>query len=367
MENIFEKNNLLKPPKVGEIIEGQIIGKERSSVFLDLGPLGTGVIYGKELQEAKDTLKDLKIGDSAFVKIVDLENEEGYIELSLKQAGQELTWEALKQKKEKNETLKVKILGANKGGLLTEISGIPAFLPVSQLSPEHYPRVEGGDSSKILRVLQKFIGKELEVKILDFSQKEEKFIASRMGKKILPTGVKRVLILCEKAKEIEKIKESLKKYKVGDVVEGEISGLVDFGAFIVFGKGLEGLIHISEFDWKIIQDPSEVVKVGQKIRAKIIEISDNKVFLSLKALKKDPWENIEKKYKKGDVVSAKVTKFNPFGAFVQITPKIQGLIHVSEFGTKSKMEKAIETDKKYDFQILSIDPKEHRMSLKLAK
>lgn len=366
MKDIFEKNNLLKPPKVGEILEGRIIGKGRSSVFFNLGPLGTGIIYGKELQESKDSLKDLKIGDSIFVKIVDLENEEGYIELSLKQAGQELTWEALKEKKEKNETLKVKILGANKGGLLTEILGIPGFLPVSQLSPEHYPRVEGGDSLKILRGLQKFIGKELEVKILNLSQKEGKFISSGAKNKILPSEAKRVLILSEKAKEIEKIKESLKGYKVGDVVEGEISGLVDFGAFMLFGKGLEGLIHISEFDWAIVQDPSEIVKVGQKIRAKIIEISDNKVFLSLKALKRDPWKNIEKKYKKGDKVLGRVTKFNPFGAFVQITPKIQGLVHISEFGTKSKMEEILEIDKKYDFQILSIDPKEHRMSLKLV-
>ena len=347
MKDIFEKNNLLKPPKVGEIVEGRIIGKGRSSVFLDLGPLGTGIIYGKEFQETKDSLKDLKIGDSIFVKIVYLENEEGYIELSANQAGLELSWEVLQQKKEKDETLKVKILGANKGGLLTEISGISAFLPVSQLSPEHYPRVGGGDSSKILSELQKFIGKELEVKILDVFQKEEK------------------LILSEKAKGIEKIKEALKGYQVGDTIEGEISGIVDFGAFLLFGKGLEGLIHISEFDWKIVQDPSEIVKVGQKIRAKIIKISDNKVFLSLKALKRDPWKNIEKKYKKGDKVSGKVTKFNPFGAFIRISPKIQGLIHISEFGTKSKMEEVLKIDKKYDFQILSIDPKEHRMSLKL--
>ena len=347
MKDIFEKNNLLKPPKVGEIVEGRIIGKGRSSVFLDLGPLGTGIIYGKEFQETKDSLKDLKIGDSIFVKIVYLENEEGYIELSANQAGLELSWEVLQQKKEKDETLKVKILGANKGGLLTEISGISAFLPVSQLSPEHYPRVGGGDSSKILSELQKFIGKELEVKILDVFQKEEK------------------LILSEKAKGIEKIKEALKGYQVGDTIEGEISGIVDFGAFLLFGKGLEGLIHISEFDWKIVQDPSEIVKVGQKIRAKIIKISDNKVFLSLKALKRDPWKNIEKKYKKGDKVSGKVTKFNPFGAFIRISPKIQGLIHISEFGTKSKMEEVLEIDKKYNFQILSIDPKEHRMSLKL--
>jgi small subunit ribosomal protein S1 len=305
MKKLSEKNNLVKPPKVGEIIEGKIIGKERQALFLDLGALGVGIIYGREFQEAKEELKNLEIGDNIFTKIIDLENESGYIELSVSQASNELIWDGLKQKKEKGETIAVKISGANRGGLLTEISNIPAFLPVSQLLPEHYPRVEGGDSSKILKELQKFVGKILEVKIFDLSPKEKK------------------LILSERVKEAEKIKETLKKYKVGQVVEGEITGITDFGAFIKFGEGLEGLIHISELDWAIVADPSEIVKLGDKLRAKIIDISDNKVSLSLKALKKDPWQGIENKYKKGDIFSGKVTKFNPFGAFVQITSKIQ--------------------------------------------
>jgi len=347
---LLEKNNLLKPPKVGEIVEGKVIGKGRSSIFLDLGTMGTGIIYGKEFQEAKEQLKNLKTGDSVLAKILNLENEEGYIELSISRASKELTWVKLQQKKEKGEQIKVKILGANKGGLITEVFGIPAFLPVSQLEDQHYPRVEGGDSLKILRELQKFIGKELEVKIFDLSPKEEK------------------LILSEKAKATEKIKEILKNYKIGDVVEGEITGITDFGAFMRFGaEGLEGLIHISELDWKLVEDPAEIVKVGQKVKAKIIDISDDRVSLSLKALKKDPWLDIEKKYKKGDQVSGKVTKFNPFGAFVQITPKIQGLCHISEFGTRGKMEEILKIGSRYNFQILEIRPKDHRMSLKLVE
>ncbi len=353
MENITEKDNSLKIPRVGDIIEGRIINKGKSAIFFDLGNFKTGIIYGKEYQEAKGNLKNLKIGDALFAKIIDLENEEGYVELSVSQAGKELAWENIKQKKEKEEILKVRIQKANKGGLLTEISGIPAFLPVSQLSPEHYPRVEDGDSLKILRELQKFIGKELEVKIFDLSQREEK------------------LILSEKAKETKKIKEILENYKVGDIVEGEITAVLDFGAFMKFQKEevepLEGLIHISELDWQLIEDPSEVVKVGEKVKVKIIDISNDKVSLSLKSLKKDPWEGIEKKYKKGDIVAGKVTKLNPFGAFIQITPKIQGLIHISEIGTKSKMAEKFKIGEKNDFQILSIDPAEHRMSLKLAE
>jgi len=349
MKELLEKNNLIRLPKIGEIIEGKVIGKERQGLFLDLGALGTGIIYGKEFQEAKNELKNLKIGDSVFAKIIDLENEEGYIELSISQASEELIWEGLSLKKENGEVVVVKISGANRGGLLTEISGIPAFLPVSQLESCHYPRVEGGDMAKILKELQKFVGKEMEVKIFDLSKKERK------------------LILSEKIKEIERIKEVLKNYKVGEVVEGEITGITDFGAFVKFGENLEGLIHISELDWKIIEDPSEVVKVGEKVKAKIIEISGEKVSLSLKALKKDPWLEIEEKYKKGNIVSGKVTKFNPFGAFVRITPEIQGLCHISEFGTKIKMAERLKIDKNYDFQILEIQKEEHRMSLKLAK
>jgi len=359
MKELLEKNNLIRLPKIGEIIEGKVIGKERQGLFLDLGALGTGIIYGKEFQEAKNELKNLKIGDSVFAKIIDLENEAGYIELSISQASEELIWEGLSLKKENGEVVVVKISGANRGGLLTEISGIPAFLPVSQLESCHYPRVEGGDMAKILKELQKFVGKEMEVKIFDLSKKERK------------------LILSEKIKEIERIKEVLKNYKVEEVVEGEITGITDFGAFVKFlpsetkaeegGPALEGLIHISELDWKIIEDPSEVVKVGEKVKAKIIEISGEKVSLSLKALKKDPWLTLEEKYKKGNIVSGKVTKFNPFGAFVRITPEIQGLCHISEFGTKIKMAERLKIDKNYDFQILEIQKEEHRMSLKLVE
>jgi len=173
--------------------------------------------------------------------------------------------------------------------------------------------------------------------------------------------------LSEKAKATEKIKKLLENYKVGNIVEGKITGITDFGAFLRFGQDLEGLIHISELDWKLIEDPTEVVKIGQIVKAKIIDISGDKVSLSLKALKEDPWLDIEKKHKKGDIVSGKVTKFNPFGAFIQITPRIQGLIHISEFGNRGRMEVKIEIGKKYDFQILEIRPEEHRMSLKLVE
>ena len=276
-------------------------------------------------------------------------------ELSLREAAEELNWQKLKEQKETEEIIKVIVIGANKGGLLTKISEISAFLPVSQLNSENYPKVEDGNKDKILKELQKFIGKELKVRIFDVSLKDKK------------------LILSQKIIEAEKTKEILKKYKVGDKVEGKITGIVDFGVFIKFPlKGsdtdkLEGLIHISELDWGLIENPSQILKVGEKIKVQIIKITEDKIFLSLKALKKNPWEGITKKYKKGDKVSGKVIKFNPFGVFIEITPEIQGLIHISEFGTQGKMEEKLEQGKKYKFEITEVNPENYRIILKLIE
>lgn len=342
-----DPKDLLKIPKVDDIIEGKVIGKGKASVFVDLGIFGAGIIYGREFYEAKSEIRNLKRGDAVHSKIIELENEDGYIELSLNQADKQLSWDALRTKKENNEIFKVKIIGANKGGLLSEVLGVNAFIPVSQLAPQNYPKVEGGDNQKILKALQKFVGKEMEVKIFDLDRKEGK------------------LILSEKTKESEEAAALLGEYKAGDIVEGEITGIVDFGAFIKFdGSNLEGLIHISEMDWQLIEDPSEVVKVGEKVKAKIVSIENNKVSLSLKALKEDPWKKI--KHKKGEVVEGKVTKINSFGAFVQLPSRFQGLCHVSEFGSLEKMEKKLEVGKKYNFKITLIEPEEHKMSLKLV-
>lgn len=369
MNPILEQNNLyggLKPPKVGDLVEGTIIGSGRSAIYIDLGPWGTGIVLGREFYTARDEIKNLKRGDKVFAKVIDLENEEGYVELSLQGANKEIAWENLRKTKENKEPIMVKILGANKGGLLAEVSGISAFLPVSQLSSEHYPKVENADPGQILRELQKFIGKELKVYILNLNPREEK------------------LILSEKAVETEKIKKLLEGYKVGDVVEGEITGIVDFGTFIKFKpktvatqtvdlkeetedkeeQALEGLIHISELDWQPIAKVEDVINVGQKVQAKIIKIEEDRVFLSLKALKPDPWEKME--HKKGDIVKGRVTKINLFGALVEIAPGIQGLCHVSEFGTRTKMEEALKIGQEYEFTILQLDSKEHKMILRFG-
>src|SRR3989338_5202337 len=350
------------PPSIGSIVEGKLIARDRSSIFIDLGPQGTGIIFGREFYEVKDAIKNLQIGDIIHAKIVELENEEGYRELSLQDATKDINWQKLREMKDNQEIIKVKITGVNKGGLLTNINNIAAFLPVSQLSPENYPRVTDADKAKILKELQKFIGKTLEVKVLDLLAEENK------------------LILSEKAKTEQAIKEILANYKKDDVIEGKITGIADFGAFIKFtvneesntqnlapNTQIEGLIHISELDWQLVQNPAEMVKVGEIVKAKIIDITNNQVFLSLKALKENHWEKIEKEYKKGDTIKGKVSSFSPFGAFVEVLPKIRGLCHISEFASPAEMEAALKVGEEYQFEILLIEPKEHRMSLKLKK
>jgi len=255
MKELLEQNASLKPPKIGDIVEGKVILKKAFAIYLDLGVFGTGVIYGKEFKKAKKELKELKIGDKILAKIIDLENEEGFVELSVAGAAKEIALDVLRKKKEAGEKIKVKILGANKGGLLTKISGIDAFLPVSQLSPEHYPNVEDGDPEKILEKLKEFVGKEMEVKILGILEKDVQVILSEK--------------LAKEEKEIA-------KYKVGDVVEGEVSGITDFGLFLKFGENLEGLIPLAEID------PNLNFKIGERIKAKIVSIEKNRAVLSLK-------------------------------------------------------------------------------------
>ena len=355
---IKTKNNLksvIELPKPGQLVEGKIINIEPSAIYIDLGPIGTGIIYGREYYIAKDYLRHLKVGDQIKAKIIEIDNQNGYLELSVKEAEDEFNWVELKRIKDEFKTIKIKIAGANKGGLLASYKGIKGFLPLSQLSMEHYPRVEEGNSFQILQHLQKFIGQEWPVKIIEASGQENK------------------LIFSEKAVESKKIQEFLKNYKVGDIVEGEITGLADFGAFIKFplnsSQQVEGLIHISELGWQLITDPAKLVKVGQKVKAKIVNITkEGRVSLSLKALTPDPWLEIEKKIKKGDIISGKVTKIDQFGAFVEISPTIRGLAHISEFdNSREKINAALKVGKTYKFKVLLIDPQEHKLSLSLAK
>lgn len=350
LDVIFKsRNGFLAMPKTGEIVEGVVIEKRGGRIYIDLGLRGIGLIYGREYYEAQELLKGLKPGDSITSKIVETDNEEGYVELSVKEAGREKNWDDIKKIMESGEPLVLKVAEVNRGGLVLEYKGIKGFMPVSQLSSKNYPRVPGGDKEKIHEELRKFLNKELTVKIIDISPAEEK------------------LIFSEKSNESAEIQQKLSKFKTGDIIEGEITGLTNFGAFVTFDDGLEGLIHISEIDWQLIENPSDVLKMNEKITAKIIGMEKEKVALSLKALKEDPWLKASDKYKRGEVINGTVVKYNPFGAFVKLDEEIQGLLHISEFGNEAKMKEEIALNQEYELKILSVDPKEHRLGLGLLK
>jgi len=343
--------NLVSILKVGDLIEGWVLKKEPKSLFLDLGKYGTGIVYGVEFINAKNIIKELDLGNSVKAKIVDLDNESGYIELSLVEASKHKAWEELKDLKEQDEPVKIKVSGFNSGGLMVEMNGLMAFLPVSQLSNEHYPRVEDGNKNKIAEELKKIVGQELMVKIIDFNP--------RTGK----------LIISEREVIDKPSKVSLEQYQSGQVIDGIISGVADFGAFVKFvdNPAVEGLIHISELDHRLIGNPKEIVKVDDAVKAKIIDIKNGKIFLSLKALKPNPWDVVEEKYKSDQEVMGTVSKFTPFGAFINLDNEIHGLIHVSEFGSVEEMRKQLEVGNAYKFVIGLIKPQEKRLILKLVK
>ncbi|MDD5340955.1 MAG: S1 RNA-binding domain-containing protein [Patescibacteria group bacterium] len=336
-------------PKAGEVVKGKVINASKSEVRLDIGGVKTGVIRGRELYNESDEYGGLKVGDTVEATVVELENENGELELSFRFAGQQKAWNSLRDLMAKGEVIMAKVTDANKGGLMIKLDHTAGFLPVSQLIPEHYPRVEGGDKNKILEFLKKFVGQLLQVKVIDVDERDEKLIVS------------------EKAAWAEAQEKAVSKFKVGDKVKGKITAVTDFGAFVEFGDKMEGLVHISEIAWQRIDDPREFVKVGDAVDAEIIKIEGTKIFLSMKKLKGDPWKNIEKKYKAGDVVSGKVLKVNPFGLFVELDSDIHGLAHISELSEKpitdvNEIAKAGETLK---FKVISVEPENHRLGLSL--
>ena len=343
MMSIFNKIDSV--PSVGDLVEGKVIGVEKARLYVDLQPYGTGVILGREYISVRDIIRKINPGDSIAAKVVEAENKEGYTELSLKEARQAMIWSEAEEAIRNKTTLELTVQEANKGGLIINWQGVAGFLPASQLKAEHYPKIADGDKDKILVELKKLVGQKISAVIISALPKEGK------------------LIFSEKSPEFKNKEKIAGKYKVGDDVEGEVAGVVDFGAFVKIEDGLEGLVHISEINWSLVEDPRSLFKIVDKIKVKIIEIKDGKISLSVKALKENPWKNASKKYKKGDTVSGVVIRFNKYGALASIEEGVAGLVHMSEFGSEAKLKEKLELGKSYPFQITIFDPKDQKMTL----
>ena len=337
------------PPSAGDLVEGAIIAISRGRVYVDLHPFGTGLIYGREYLNAADVLRKANIGDTISAKVVDPAGREGYLELSLKEARQAAIWGEAESAILAQTSYTLTVEEANKGGLILTWQGIQGFLPASQLSKEHYPRVPEGDKDKILGELMQLIGRPLTVRIITADAKENKLIFSER------TG-----------SEAEEKASLIDNYQVGDTVEGEVTGVVDFGVFVKLEPGLEGLVHISELDWGLVEDPRTLFTVGDMVRVKVIEIKEGKISLSIKALKENPWHTAGERYQKDMEVPGVIIKYNKHGALASIEEGVAGLVHVSEFASPQELRETLELGKTYPFTISLFEPSEQRMTLTFA-
>lgn len=328
----------------GEVTVGTVLSIRKHEVLIDLGAQGIGLVPRREVGYSRA----LNIGDEVTASVVDAELDNGYALLSLRKAAKDRGWDEVQARMESGEIIEVSPYDANRGGLLVEFDGVRGFLPVSQLSAEHYPRVGSSDKDEILQRLNVLIGQTLKVRILDCDRKANKLIFS----------------------EKEAIKDGLsarfEKLTIGDSVKGVVTGVVDFGVFVNV-EGIEGLVHISEISWERVNNPSDYVKVGQTIDAKIIAIDKDRLSLSIKQLSEDPWMSEVDQFKPGDTVEGTVTRITPFGAFVQISPAVEALVHVSELGASDDQdpEKVFTLNERKEFVVLDVEKDSRKISLSL--
>ena len=334
----------LKQLTQGEVVDGTVLIIKKHEVLIDLGPHGVGLVPRREIGFSRA----LEIGDPVTASIVDPELENGQVLLSLRKAAKDKGWDELVVKMDSGEIIDVSPYDANRGGLLVEYDGVRGFLPVSQLSAEHYPRVGSSDKEEILQRLNSLINQNLKVRILDADRKANKLIFS----------------------EKEAVKEGLaarfEKLAIGDSVQGVATGVVDYGVFVNV-EGIEGLVHISEISWERVNNPNDYVKVGQTIEAKIIAIDKDRLSLSMKQLTKDPWMSEVDQFKSGDTVEGTVTRITPFGAFVQISPAVEALVHISELGEgdTADPEKVFTLNERKEFVVLDVEKESRKISLGL--
>lgn len=348
MESLMEElGDSLLPFKEGDLVEANVLAVGGNRIWVDVAGQSLGFIPEREVTSKSG----LKKGDKVFASVISMDSEEGNVVLSLKQADREKYWLEMQQKFDSGEPIAVTITDANKGGLMSEVGGIQGFLPVSQLSPKNYPRVEGGNKDEILNRLRQFIGTDIMVKVINCDKEGNK------------------LIFSERAVSANEVKSKLDMINIGDHVSGTITGIVDFGLFVSLDPQVEGLVHISEVSWSRVTDLTKVYKVGDRINAMIIGKEDGRVSLSIKRLQDDPWVKAAKKYKVGDVVTGKVTKITPFGAFVSIEKGIDGLVHISELSEEHVADpnKILELGQEYSMKIISIEPASHRLGLSLKE
>lgn len=348
---VKQAGDSLIPFREGDIVEAEILAKSQKRIFVDIGGLSLGMIPEKEFSS---DINEFQKGDKVLAYVLLTENEDSLAVLSLKRADRERFQRNLAEKFRTGEPITVKVREANRGGLVVEYGSQEGFIPSSQLASSHYPRV-GNNKEKILTKLRELIGQNLRVKIITYEPSARRIIFS------------------EKEAGDRLLEEKLSQFKVNEIKSGIITGIVNFGLFVDI-EGVEGLVHISEVSWSKVEDLNKLFKVGDKVKTKIISLENQRLSLSIKRLRPDPWIEAIKDYKVGQEIKGKVIKITPFGAFVEIAKDLNGLIHVSElFRAKDKeakitrLEEMIEPGKEYEFEIISLEPETHKINLSLVE
>lgn len=322
MESYLKDTDLeLKDYHSGELVEGIVVSVSHGEVLLDVGAKSEGIISGSELVDTDNSHKNLKPGDKILAMVLQAENDQGYITLSLKRAERDRKWKTAEEAFDSAAKLEANVIEYNKGGLLVDCIGLRGFVPLSHLDRVHFTEDVGkyasGSDAELKEVLSVLAGKTLQVKVIEVDREKNRLVLSEKD--------------AMTAYSPEARQERLEKITVGDSLDGVVTGIMNFGIFVDL-EGIEGLVHISEIAWEKVNHPGDYYQVGGPITVKVlgIDTDSKKLALSVKQLTDNPWETVEEKYPVGTKVSGKVSKIVPFGAFVNLAKGLDGLIHVSE-------------------------------------
>lgn len=338
----------LKGLKKGQLVEGVITDITRKMILIDIGAKTEGVVVEKEFEAAKEMIANMQVGDKVQAYVGSPESERGQILLSLRQAIMDKRWEFFEAAIKTGETMEVFGVEVNKGGIIVKVRGVRGFVPSSQFGREYLGKLNDLQN-------QSFI-----VKVIEVDRQKNRLIFSEKA-------------VSEKAALAHQA-EALKQVKVGDTLEGIVSGIMPFGVFVranIADKKdkkstlfLEGLVHISEISWEKVDSPAAYFKTGDQIKVKVIGVDakSSRLNLSVKQLLSDPWLKLAEKYAEGTQISGEITRLAAFGAFVNLEPGVDGLIHIS----KIPSDKEFKAGQKIDCFVESVDVVHRRMSLSLA-
>ncbi|GBD34727.1 30S ribosomal protein S1 [bacterium HR35] len=329
---------------IGSILEGVVISKKKGELFVDLSPFGTGRLYGIFFKECEDLAKKVNVGDKVGVKVVGLNDGYGNLEIVLQDTFQINRWQKILEYQRNKTVLELEIKEANRGGWIIELEGIQGFIPVSQLSPEYYPRVSNNDKEAILEHLKKFVGQKIKCVVW------------------LADPQKNKLVLSEKLTKAEIYQKVLESLQVGQILDVKVVGISSFGVFVRFhtNPDMDGLIHIMEIPPELANDLQKNFPLGKILKAKIIQIKQDRVNFSLKDLRPDPWLMVKEFYREGSQVQGLVKEKNNIFGVAEISVGEYGSIQGYVFEGVEKLE----VNKSYNFLIETLNPKEKHLVLK---